>query len=151
MERSKKAVVAVTAIYALSLASFRGEFWPFSIFPMFSRGGRPWIHAVVRECSHVAPRTTDRWLEQDDLPCAPLPIESAGFDQNDLSVLVQNVVEGYVSGDRIASYFASSAHHNTWAVYQASGSLDQHGDPFVRYRLVSVVPGTRSRNGRHHE
>lgn len=142
MARSKKAVAVVIAVYAAALAMFRGECWPFSVFPMFSSGPRPWVHAVVRECAEPTPELSDGWLTREELPCAPLPLDSLGLQQNDLSSLVRNVVRGDVSEERIAAYFASFAHHNPWVVYQAAGSLDEHGDPSLHFRMVSVVPTT---------
>lgn len=141
MNRSQKAVVVGVTIYATTIAAFRGEFWPFSTFPMFSRAGRPWTHATVRECADASAARADQWVVQEQLPCAPLALDSIGLHQNDLSALVRDVAEGAVSQDRIPEFFAGSSHEREWAVYLATGSIDERGDPSVRYRLVAIVPG----------
>ena len=47
--KHKKIVLVVFLISALLLATHKGEFWPFSIFPMFSTAGQPWSRALVEE------------------------------------------------------------------------------------------------------
>ena len=46
-------------VYALLVATHLGEFWPFSIYPMFSQAGNPWSRAVVRE---MPPGTDSRGI-----------------------------------------------------------------------------------------
>ncbi len=60
-------VGAVFILYGALVAANEGEFWPFSIYPMFSQAGRPWHRAVVRE---VPPGAEVRW---DTLGWATLP------------------------------------------------------------------------------
>lgn len=49
--RAVQALLATLLLYALLVATHRGEFWPFSIYPMFSQAGDPWSRAVVRDVS----------------------------------------------------------------------------------------------------
>ena len=72
-------------VYALLVATHLGEFWPFSIYPMFSQAGNPWSRAVVREM----PPGTDQ-IPQDtvafaDLPGNPYPLVPQGINQNDVA------------------------------------------------------------------
>lgn len=48
-KRALHIVGGVLVVYALLVATHLGEFWPFSIYPMFSQAGTPWTRAVVRE------------------------------------------------------------------------------------------------------
>jgi len=45
----KKIILAVLVVNILLVSTHEGEFWPFSIFPMFSQAGNPWSRALVIE------------------------------------------------------------------------------------------------------
>lgn len=85
-KRSIRIVLGTLAVYALLVATHLGEFWPFSIYPMFSSAGNPWTRAVVREM----PRGTDDLSTWDavafsDLPGDPYPLVPQGINQNDVA------------------------------------------------------------------
>ncbi len=72
-------------VYALLVATHLGEFWPFSIYPMFSQAGNPWTRAVVREMPpdiDAVPWDTVAFAE---LPGAPYPLVPQGINQNDVA------------------------------------------------------------------
>jgi hypothetical protein len=48
-KKHKKILAVVLLINILLVATHEGEFWPFSIFPMFSQAGNPWSRALVIE------------------------------------------------------------------------------------------------------
>ncbi len=62
-----------------------GEFWPFSIYPMFSRGAHPWVRSLVREVPDAA--DPDLWQPYsiNDLPGEPYALKRVGILQNDIS------------------------------------------------------------------
>lgn len=62
--RATRALALTFTAYALLVAMNLGEFWPFSIYPMFSQGGNPWSRAVVREVDH----DVVEWLLPNDAP-----------------------------------------------------------------------------------
>jgi hypothetical protein len=45
----KRTLLVVFLINAILVSTHKGEFWPFSIFPMFSQAGNPWSRGVVIE------------------------------------------------------------------------------------------------------
>jgi len=75
-------------VYAGLVATHRGEFWPLSIFPMFSLAGRPWRRALVVE---VDASERVRWATTtlDALPGTPVSAKRAGLNTNDMSKFVQ--------------------------------------------------------------
>jgi len=84
--RALRIVGGVFVVYALLVATHLGEFWPFSIYPMFSQAGEPWTRAVVREM----PEDTDDLASWDavpfrDLPGAAYPLVPQGINQNDVA------------------------------------------------------------------
>jgi hypothetical protein len=55
----KKMLIASFLINAVLVSTHKGEFWPFSIFPMFSQAGNPWSRGIVTNVSD--PGKTDLW------------------------------------------------------------------------------------------
>ncbi|MDR8392093.1 hypothetical protein NC796_13145 [Aliifodinibius sp. S!AR15-10] len=45
----KRTLLVVFLINAILVSTHKGEFWPFSIFPMFSQAGNPWSRGLVIE------------------------------------------------------------------------------------------------------
>lgn len=74
----------VFVLYAVLVATHRGEFWPFSIYPMFSQAGNPWTRALVRQ---VPDEGSVSWEDQsiDALPGTPFAVEERGIAQSDLA------------------------------------------------------------------
>lgn len=107
--RSIRIVGATLLVYAVLVATHLGEFWPFSIYPMFSQAGNPWTRAVVRT---VPPdRAAQSWeaVPFKDLPGNPYPVVPRGISQNDVSNYVSKTdtwTEQRLSGFR--SLFESS-------------------------------------------
>lgn len=49
----KKILLWVLIVNFLLVSTHKGEFWPFSIFPMFSQAGNPWARAVVEQVDNM--------------------------------------------------------------------------------------------------
>jgi hypothetical protein len=86
--RTLKALGVVAACYVALIATHGGEFWPFSVYPMFASAGKPWQRALVRVMDG-APLTSATAYTLDALPGTALPLREHGVPQNDLSSLVQ--------------------------------------------------------------
>ncbi len=84
--KALRVIVGVLISFALLVGTHLGEFWPFSIYPMFSRGGHPWVRAVVR---NVDPAMVS-WQPETEasLPGRPFPLAPAGINQNDVANFV---------------------------------------------------------------
>lgn len=88
-QRALRMLSAVLVVYAALVVTHEGEFWPFSIYPMFSRGGHPWVRSIVRE---VPPTPDDAALWQpvafETMPGKPYPLNPTGINQNDIANFV---------------------------------------------------------------
>jgi len=82
-------------VYALLVATHLGEFWPFSIYPMFSQAGQPWTRAIVQELPPETGAEEIRWTTSslDDLPGTTFHLQRYGVDENDLSNYVSKTSE----------------------------------------------------------
>jgi hypothetical protein len=85
--RALRIVGGVLVVYALLVATHLGEFWPFSIYPMFSQAGNPWTRAVVRELPSQTDPDTLSWeaVSLQELSGTPYPVAPKGINQNDVA------------------------------------------------------------------
>jgi len=86
-KKARTVLLTVLAVYAITVGTHLGEFWPFSIYPMFSQGGNPWSRAVVRE---IPEGDSISWtpVSLDSLPGLPYGVASNGVDPIDLANFV---------------------------------------------------------------
>ena len=84
-KKGMKVIGVIFVIFALLVAPHEGEFWPFSIYPMFSQAGNPWTRAMVID---VTDHDTDEIWEAhslENLRGNPIPVGKYGVDQIDYS------------------------------------------------------------------
>ena len=86
--RSAKALGLTFLAYALLVATNLGEFWPFSIYPMFSQGGIPWSRAVVREVESDPDSVRWHAVSAGELPGEPYALLDYGISPIDLANFV---------------------------------------------------------------
>ncbi len=86
-KRSGCALLLTLLTYGILTGDNEGEFWPFSIYPMFSQGGKPWSRAVVRDVSNDDGFSWSN-VTSVDLPGEPYPLLAHGVDPIDLSNFV---------------------------------------------------------------
>lgn len=52
-QRIKKILFITLILNIVLVSTHKGEFWPFSIFPMFSVAGEPWSRGVVEQIEDI--------------------------------------------------------------------------------------------------
>lgn len=82
--RARRTLVCAFVVYGVLVAANLGEFWPFSIYPMFSQGGNPWSRSVVRDVTHTDSVAWENFSAAE-LPGEPYPLLDYGVDPIDLS------------------------------------------------------------------
>ncbi|ACY49615.1 HTTM domain-containing protein [Rhodothermus marinus] len=82
--RARRALAVVLVLYAALVGTHAGEFWPMSVFPMFSRAGQPWTRAVVRALEATEPVRWDTLQAPATLPGRPFPLNTTALDPVDL-------------------------------------------------------------------
>lgn len=85
VQRFMKIIAISFLIYGLLVATHEGEFWPFSIYPMFSQAGNPWTRAMVMDVSDVPEDQLWNSHSLQNLPFDPVPVGRYGVDQIDFS------------------------------------------------------------------
>jgi hypothetical protein len=133
-----------------------GEFWPFSIFPMFSKAGQPWSRAMVVETPLVDsddPSTAEQWEPIDWAPkdinildLQAISLDERGIDKIDFSNYVGKTEQWtpeVVSG--IAKMIPDRPEQGkAWLVLKVRGRMDDgtvgvQGEPIVAMTADTVV------------
>ena len=123
-------------IYILLVATHQGEFWPFSIYPMFSQAGKPWTRSLARDVTTVEDSLLWKVTSIDDPLGNPVPIGSYGVDQIDYSNFVSKT--RVWNNDRVSALRTMLGEHNfssqDWMIYKVHGRMV--GDDSVTVQLV---------------
>lgn len=133
-QRALRVLLGVLVAYAALVATHEGEFWPFSIFPMFSQAGQPWSRAVVRE---VPPsEATQAWepVPAEALPGEGYPLLEHGVDPIDLANFVSKThVWTAERAQGLRRMFAADELEGRLVIYRALGELREAATVRVEY------------------
>lgn len=124
--RIKRLLTGTLLVYALLVSTHLGEFWPFSIYPMFSRGGHDWSRAIVRDMKGSAGAI--RWEPSsiDTLPGEAFALDDQGINQNDIANFVAKSAQW--SPRRVAAMrmvFGPALDSRQLLLYRADGRLEE--------------------------
>ncbi len=92
-KKSARYLLLLLVTYGLLVATHEGEFWPFSIYPMFSKAGKPWTRALVRDVSSTPDSLKWKTTNLNNLYGTPVALKKHGVDQIDFSNFVSKTKE----------------------------------------------------------
>jgi hypothetical protein len=132
--RSLRLFGGTLLVYALLVATHLGEFWPFSIYPMFSQAGNPWSRAVVRSVPDVPRDASWDTLTVEALPGEPFALEDHDVDNIDLANYVSKT-ETWNASRRSAlqRLFREDLDEHRLLIMRVNGRLQPDGAVTVRY------------------
>lgn len=84
-KKGMKVIGIILLVYASLVATHEGEFWPFSIYPMFSQAGNPWTRAIVLNVTDLPDDEIWDPKTLSELSADPVPVGDYGVDQIDFS------------------------------------------------------------------
>lgn len=125
----KKGVTILTGIlvvYVALVATHKGEFWPFSIYPMFSQGAHPWTHSMVRDVSHIPQINWHKKDAQSKLPGQPFALDQLGMGQNDLTAFIDKTnhwSQTQIQGLRY--YFRGKLDKHDYLIFKVHGHISK--------------------------
>lgn len=91
-KRSIRITLVTLLVYLILVASHEGEFWPFSIYPMFSQAGNPWTRAMVLDVTEQPDSLQWQVTPASELQVTPVSLREVGVDQIDFSNFVSKTV-----------------------------------------------------------
>lgn len=121
-----KVIGILFMVHTLLVATHKGEFWPFSIYPMFSQAGNPWARAMVLDVSELD--EAEMWEKQAYPLASDEPVVSLrtlGVDQIGYSNFVARTTDWTISRQRAlySMFGAESLKNKKWMVVLVRGSL----------------------------
>jgi hypothetical protein len=149
IRRAGRFLALTLVVYGLLVATHLGEFWPFSIYPMFSQGGNDWSRAVVREVPMRGYTVSWDTTQLGALPGEPLALRSVGVDNIDLANFVSKT-EAWTPQrvEALRRLFGSATDDHRYVVFRVNGQITERDSvavefvPYVELRPdgVSVNP-----------
>jgi hypothetical protein len=124
--KSVRILLATLLAYGALVLTHEGEFWPFSIYPMFSRGGHPWSRVLVRELPDVPGANVWQAVAMDELPGAAFALEPAGISTNDLANFLTRTE--IWNEDRVRDLewiFRNEPHGDNLLILKVDGRIDE--------------------------
>ncbi len=121
---ARRLLIGTLLAYALLVGTHLGEFWPFSIYPMFSRGGHDWSRAIVRDMSAETDAIPWTTVGIGHLPGEAFALNSLAINQNDIANFVAKATDW--SPERIGAMrkvFGSVLGSKKLLLYRAEGRL----------------------------
>ncbi len=138
--KSLRAVGITLLLYALLVGTHLGEFWPFSIYPMFSQAGKPWSRAIVRDVTDTDSLAWET-VDASGLPGEPVGATDYGVDPIDLANFISKTIEW--DGDRVAGmrkmFLADRLEDRRILVLRARGEIDSSDSVHVVFTPYVVV------------
>ena len=140
-QKTIRIVVATFLVYALLVATHLGEFWPFSIYPMFSKAGNPWNRAIVRDVSHLENDSLWNDYNHENLVGESVALDELNINTNDIANLLSKTEvwnQRKIMGVR--KLFEEELNSSDLLLLQARGSLTENDSvnvEFVPYLYIS--------------
>jgi len=130
VRKAVRILYTVLVIYAVLVATHLGEFWPFSIYPMFSQAGNEWSRSLVHEIEPSYDYHSEDWspLLSDALPGQVFALDYIGLNQNDLANLIsKNEDWSPRRMQSIRRFFGDNLQDKGFVVYRARGRFTEEG------------------------
>lgn len=132
--KTGRVLAAVVFLYAALVAGHLGEFWPFSIYPMFSQAGHEWSKSLVMEQEPGSGIPDWQIGTEEILSGSPFALDEVGLNQNDLAeILTKNAVWSPSLLRQVRAFFGDRVDRQAYLIYLAKGSLTEDRQLAIRY------------------
>ncbi len=145
--RSAYIIIGTLAVYALLVATHRGELWTFSIYPMFSQAGNPWSRSLVRELPPEVNSPEELpWasVALGEVPGISYPLDPRGISQNDVANYISKTDTW--SPDRIRGLRSIFAKNRTLSspllIMRVRGELVNDSVAVQAIPVIAMMPDT---------
>ena len=134
MQKHKRIISALLLINILLVSTHQGEFWPFSIFPMFSQAGKDWSRGVVENVQDTT--LSDLWNTKSitEIEDRILPLQEYGIHEIDFANYISKTkkwnsqrINGLRSTFQIDQY-----PDQMWMVTRVIGTFDQQNEVVIK-------------------
>ncbi len=137
-KRTGRTLAVILCLYAFLTATHQGEFWPFSIYPMFSKAGKPWVKVVTRQI-FIPPKSIGRktYPSRTILAGKPLALRKVGINRNDLANYITQTRHWNDESIRgLRGLLNGAARNGPLLIYKVKGSSNSTNDSV----MVEYIP-----------
>lgn len=135
--RAFKILTGILIVYAILVATHKGEFWPFSVYPMFSQAGNPWTRAIVRDVSQTPDSLKWQTTDLEHIWGSAVVLKGLGVDQIDFSNYISKTDNWNHQRKHalIRMFDPSNIGESQWMIFKVHGHLTEQDSV-----IVDVVP-----------
>lgn len=138
--RQKRFFWALFLTQALLVATHLGEFWPFSVYPMFSQAGRTWTRSLVRDVSETSSNQYWQSRTLETLPGKIFAMDEVGINQNDIANYIQKVDSWDAENkENIRVLFKSELADRKLLLYEVKGHLNDQKEVIQDYKPLLLM------------
>lgn len=134
MQNYKNIIYSVLLINILLVSTHEGEFWPFSIFPMFSQAGIPWSRGVVENVQDTT--RSDLWETKPigSIDNRILPLQEYGIHSIDYANYISKTKEWNTKKiNGLRSTFGIKNHPGEmWMATRVVGSINEQDSVVIK-------------------
>lgn len=135
-----KILIIIFVVQAILLATHKGEFWPFSIFPMFSEAGQPWSRGLVTNVEVQSVQDSSSvWdvKSLDDVEDQAVPLRSHGIHPIDYANFISKTTDwNHKRVQALRTTFQMEQKEDeVWMANRVTGSLTENDSV-----TVQVIP-----------
>ena len=144
IQKSVRITLISFIIYGALVATHEGEYWPFSIYPMFSKAGNPWTRAIVRDVTSVTDTLLWNTTSIEPLQGDPVSMKEIGVDQIDYSNFVSKTKTW--NSNRVSAlrtmFGEEYISKNDWMIYKVWISNSTGARPVSRLLVIAFSNST---------
>jgi endo-1,4-beta-D-glucanase Y len=150
MKRATYSLAIVMVIFTITVATHEGEFWPFSIYPMFSQAGNPWNRALLVRLDNEEITQFDwKTVHADSLPGNVVALADIGADNIDFANFVGKTKDW--SPDRVAALRTflgmTVATDEAYVAYRIHGRRNEIGEVELMSHPVAMFTAGENKSG----
>lgn len=136
-QKAYKAILFFLVGMSLLLATHLGEFWPFSIYPMFSQAGKTWQRALVIQTDQLNEAKWDTLQSVESLPGTVLALKKYDIPQNDFANFLHKTPVWTHKKQRALHHIFSEVDEGKLLIYRVVGSLNTQNE--VIYEFIPMM------------
>jgi hypothetical protein len=147
--RVKKILLITILINIVLVSTHRGEFWPFSIFPMFSIAGQPFVRGVVVEVEDLSQAGLWEVKPLSEIDDRVIPLQKYGISPFDFANYIKKTehwdaekINGLRSTFQIERY-----PDKMWMITRVKGFFNEDNEIFIyTYPMFLLTSDTTYKN-----
>lgn len=149
LQKFKRILFITLLLNVLLVATHQGEFWPFSIFPMFSQAGQPWSRGLVEQVNDKNRSNLWQVKPLKEVEQRVLPLQNYGIHEIDYANFISKTTtwdKERINGLR--STFSMEEHPGQkWLATRVEGYLSEDNEVVIKtYPMLLITSDTTYKN-----